>query len=159
LLPPRGHHAAFRRRVPSPGGDGRDGNGLLPGEGLQARRLRESVSRLSPAPLSCTVAPLPRPPRGLSAMTSLPPSPPGETAVRTVELTRTYGRPTAPVHAVRGISLEIRRGERVGLLGKSGSGKSTLLNLLGGLDSPTSGSIEMGGKDLARLRSRDLAQH
>jgi predicted ABC-type transport system involved in lysophospholipase L1 biosynthesis ATPase subunit len=76
-----------------------------------------------------------------------------------MDLTKTYGRADAPVHALRGISLEVRRGERIALLGKSGSGKSTLLNLLGGLDQPTSGSLEVNGSDLAQLRSRDLARH
>jgi predicted ABC-type transport system involved in lysophospholipase L1 biosynthesis ATPase subunit len=54
--------------------------------------------------------------------------------------------------------LEIPRGERVALLGKSGSGKSTLLNLLGGLDRPASGTVEVGGRDLARLTSSGLAR-
>jgi ABC-type lipoprotein export system ATPase subunit len=80
-------------------------------------------------------------------------------AVLTVDLTKTYGTATAPVHALRGVSIHIERGERVALLGKSGSGKSTLLNLLGGLDSPTAGSIEVGGRELAKLTSSGLARH
>jgi predicted ABC-type transport system involved in lysophospholipase L1 biosynthesis ATPase subunit len=82
-----------------------------------------------------------------------------EVAVRAVELTRTYGRASTVVHALRGVSFELRRGERVALLGKSGSGKSTLLNLLGGLDRPSSGRVEVAGRDLGRLSSGQLAQH
>jgi ABC-type lipoprotein export system ATPase subunit len=75
------------------------------------------------------------------------------------EVTRTYGSPSAPVAALRAVTLTIRRGERLALLGKSGSGKSTLLNLLGGLDRPTSGAIEVQGRDLARLSSGQLAEY
>src|SRR5262249_28855345 len=71
----------------------------------------------------------------------------------------TYGSASAPVHALRGVSIHIERGERVALLGKSGSGKSTLLNLMGGLDSPTAGSIEVGGSELAELTSSGIARH
>jgi putative ABC transport system ATP-binding protein len=85
--------------------------------------------------------------------------PSGNALVRAVELVKTYGRPAAPVHALRGVSFEVRRGEKVALLGTSGSGKSTLLNLLGGLDRPTSGSVHVAGQDLARLSGRDLARH
>jgi predicted ABC-type transport system involved in lysophospholipase L1 biosynthesis ATPase subunit len=83
----------------------------------------------------------------------------GDVIIHTVELARTYGRAAAPVHALRDVSLQVRRGERLALLGKSGSGKSTLLNLLGGLDTPTSGTVEVGGRDLSRLGHRELARH
>ncbi len=79
--------------------------------------------------------------------------------IRLHEVTRTYGTPSAPVPALRGVSFSARRGERVGLLGKSGSGKSTLLNLLGGLDRPTSGRVEVAGRDLGALTPRQLAEH
>jgi ABC-type lipoprotein export system ATPase subunit len=75
-----------------------------------------------------------------------------------VELCKSYGK-AAPVHALRGVSLEIRQGERVALLGKSGSGKSTLLNLLGALDQPTSGRVEVYGRELGHLRRRELARY
>jgi predicted ABC-type transport system involved in lysophospholipase L1 biosynthesis ATPase subunit len=82
-----------------------------------------------------------------------------ETAARAVELARTYGKAPTLVHALRGVSFEVRRGERVGLLGKSGSGKSTLLNLLAGLDRPTSGRVEVAGRDLGQMTSSQLARH
>jgi ABC-type lipoprotein export system ATPase subunit len=85
--------------------------------------------------------------------------PPDRSAIRVRELSRTYGTPAAPVTALRSVSLSIREGERVALLGKSGSGKSTLLNLLGGLDRPTAGSIEVRGRDLAAMSKRQLADY
>ncbi|HJT35516.1 MAG TPA: ABC transporter ATP-binding protein [Pirellulales bacterium] len=81
-----------------------------------------------------------------------------EVAVRTVELTKRYGGAAAPVVALRQVTLDVPRGQRVALLGKSGSGKSTLLNLLGGLDRPTSGGMSVAGRELDRLSSRELAR-
>jgi predicted ABC-type transport system involved in lysophospholipase L1 biosynthesis ATPase subunit len=75
-----------------------------------------------------------------------------------VGLAKSYGMAAAPVDALRGVSLDIRQGERVALLGKSGSGKSTLLNLIGGLDRPTAGALEVMGRDLGRLPGRELAR-
>jgi predicted ABC-type transport system involved in lysophospholipase L1 biosynthesis ATPase subunit len=80
-------------------------------------------------------------------------------AVRTVDLVKSYGSAPAPVLALRGVSLEVGRGERIALLGRSGSGKSTLLNVLGGLDRPTSGAVYVAGRDLARMSARELARH
>jgi predicted ABC-type transport system involved in lysophospholipase L1 biosynthesis ATPase subunit len=79
-------------------------------------------------------------------------------AVRCVDLVKAYGSASAPIYALRGVSLEINRGERVALLGKSGSGKSTLLNLLGGIDQPTRGSRMVAGRELERLSGRELAR-
>ena len=80
-------------------------------------------------------------------------------AVRVEDVTKTYGSPRSEVRALCGVSLEVRRGERVALLGKSGSGKSTLLNLIGGLDRPSSGRISAGGKDLAAMTGSELAAY
>jgi putative ABC transport system ATP-binding protein len=63
------------------------------------------------------------------------------------------------IRAVDGVTLDIPPGEFVALLGASGSGKSSLLNLIAGLDSPTSGQVVSGGKDLARLSRQELAKY
>jgi predicted ABC-type transport system involved in lysophospholipase L1 biosynthesis ATPase subunit len=89
----------------------------------------------------------------------MPPTPSDAPIVSLREVQRTYGPPSAPVAALRGVTLAFQPGERVALVGKSGSGKSTLLNLLGGLDRPTAGSVEVAGRDLARLNARALADY
>ena len=73
-------------------------------------------------------------------------------AARAVERTFLVGG--QPVHALSGVSLDLFPGEMVGLMGRSGSGKTTLLNVLGGLDSPTSGSIFIEGKDVAGISGK-----
>src|SRR5271154_4363883 len=78
-------------------------------------------------------------------------------AIRAVEVRKIYGTKDAQVEALRGISIEIAGGERVALLGKSGSGKSTLLNLLGGLDRPTSGGLQVAGPDPSPISPSELA--
>ena len=72
-------------------------------------------------------------------------------------VTREYHLGGELVHALRGIDFEVSEGEFVALLGRSGSGKSTLLNLLGGLDRPTRGSIQVAGRELASMNATELS--
>ncbi|GAA3378114.1 ABC transporter ATP-binding protein [Streptomyces sannanensis] len=71
--------------------------------------------------------------------------------VRVENLHRSYGSGAAAVHALRGVSFDVARGELVALKGRSGSGKTTLLNLVGGLDTPDEGRVTVDGTDLAGL--------
>ena len=74
-----------------------------------------------------------------------------KTVLRTENLTKSYSIGKLVVPALRGVSLDIEEGEFVAIMGPSGCGKSTLLHLLGGLLSPTSGSILIDGEDLAKV--------
>ncbi|MFI7465838.1 ATP-binding cassette domain-containing protein [Nonomuraea sp. NPDC049646] len=89
--------------------------------------------------------------------------PMGDVLIEARRLSRVYRRPrtsltrpAAPVHALREVSLTVRRGERFGIVGESGSGKSTLLRLLCGLDRPTGGSVVFDGREITGLPERRL---
>ncbi|MFF7632193.1 ABC transporter ATP-binding protein [Kitasatospora sp. NPDC008050] len=71
--------------------------------------------------------------------------------VEVEDVWRSFGSGDTAVHALRGVSFSVRRGELTALRGRSGSGKTTLLNLVGGLDGPTSGRITLDGENLAEL--------
>lgn len=81
--------------------------------------------------------------------------PPAESSrmvvIETRDLTKVYGSDEAPVHALRGVNLQVRKGEFLAVMGPSGSGKSTLLHILGGVEVPTSGHVLLEGQDLAQM--------
>ena len=73
------------------------------------------------------------------------------------DVTKVYAMGEESVHALRGISFDIAQGEFVSIMGPSGSGKSTCMNMIGCLDRPTSGIVEIGGKETAQMSERELA--
>ena len=77
--------------------------------------------------------------------------------VRAVGVKKVYHRGDETVHALRGIDLEVFRGEYMCIMGPSGSGKSTFFNMVGGLDSPTAGRVFMDDVDMAQLNAHELA--
>ncbi len=78
-------------------------------------------------------------------------------AIKTEGLWKTYEMGAEQVHALRGVDMEIRKGEYVAIMGPSGSGKSTLMNLIGCLDSPTSGKYWLAGRLVSELDDDELA--
>ena len=75
--------------------------------------------------------------------------------VAAADVIRTFGHGGTAVHALRGVSFDIPQGQLTALSGRSGSGKTTLLNIVGGLDTPTSGTVRLGDRDLTGMTERD----
>ena len=84
--------------------------------------------------------------------------PAGGPMIRVEDLRRSFGEGEAAVHALKGVSFDIPRGELVALKGRSGSGKTTLLNLVGGLDEPDGGSVVVDGRELSGLGEKGLLE-
>jgi putative ABC transport system ATP-binding protein len=78
--------------------------------------------------------------------------------IETRDLWKTYIMGSEEIHALRGVSIEIERGEYVAIMGPSGSGKSTLMNLIGCLDTPTKGSYLLNGKQVGQMNDNELAR-
>jgi putative ABC transport system ATP-binding protein len=78
--------------------------------------------------------------------------------IETRDLWKTYVMGAEEIHALRGVSIEIERGEYVAIMGPSGSGKSTLMNLIGCLDTPTRGSYLLNGKQVSEMNDNELAR-
>jgi len=76
--------------------------------------------------------------------------------IKTQQVTKTYNPKTIPVHALKGVDLEIEEGEFTAIVGPSGSGKTSLLNIIGGLDRPSEGFVEVGGQDISTLSDNQL---
>jgi putative ABC transport system ATP-binding protein len=77
--------------------------------------------------------------------------------IETHDLWKTYVMGTEEIHALRGVSIDIDKGEYVAIMGPSGSGKSTLMNLIGCLDTPTKGSYLLNGKQVSQMNDNELA--
>ncbi len=80
-----------------------------------------------------------------------------ENLIEITDLTKIYGAGEIAVHALRGVSTAVKRGELIAIMGPSGSGKSTLMNILGCLDRPTGGSYVLDGEDVSQLSKNELA--
>ncbi|MGF7400479.1 ABC transporter ATP-binding protein [Thermoanaerobacterium thermosaccharolyticum] len=77
--------------------------------------------------------------------------------LKTINLSKVYGKDENKVHALKDININVEKGEFLAIVGPSGSGKSTLLHLLGGLDKPTEGTVEIDGVDIYKLSEDKLA--
>jgi putative ABC transport system ATP-binding protein len=84
-------------------------------------------------------------------------TPISEYTVRTIDVKRSYQMGSETVHALKGVSISINRGEYISIMGPSGSGKSTLFNMVGGLDKPSEGKVYIDEVDIAQLDSYELA--
>jgi putative ABC transport system ATP-binding protein len=86
-----------------------------------------------------------------------PVRPPGPLVIEIAGVTKIYEMGSEIIHALRGVSLSIRRNEYLAIMGPSGSGKSTMMNMLGCLDTPTAGKYEFNGKNVATMDDNELA--
>jgi putative ABC transport system ATP-binding protein len=82
----------------------------------------------------------------------------GDVVVAAHDLTKRYGEGDTAVDALRGVSLEVRAGELVAVMGPSGSGKSTLMHILAGLDKPTTGTVDIAGEEITTLNDALLTR-
>jgi putative ABC transport system ATP-binding protein len=96
--------------------------------------------------MSTSPAPMPADPAALA-----------ETTVRTIDVKRVYKMGDTDVHALKGITTSIDRGEYISIMGPSGSGKSTFFNMIGGLDKPSAGKVYIDEVDIAQLDAYELA--
>src|SRR3982750_3460491 len=78
--------------------------------------------------------------------------------ITTNDVWKTYMMGSEEIHALRGVSIDINRGEYVAIMGPSGSGKSTLMNLIGCLDTPSKGSYLLNGKQVSEMNDNELAR-
>ena len=83
---------------------------------------------------------------------------PAKDVIRTEHIAKVYVMGAEEVHALRDISITIKQGEYVALMGPSGSGKSTLMNMIGCLDTPSSGQYFLDGNDVSRMSDNQLAE-
>jgi putative ABC transport system ATP-binding protein len=98
--------------------------------------MSETTTTTAPAPAASTTGPV----------------------VSARDLTRRYGEGDTAVDALRGVSLDVRKGELLAVMGPSGSGKSTLMHILAGLDRPTSGEVTIAGTEISKLNDNDLTK-
>jgi putative ABC transport system ATP-binding protein len=103
--------------------------------------------------------PIPQPPKE-DTVIELAPSPvhTKAPAVAATAVTRRYGEGESAVDALRGVTLEVPAGQFTAVMGPSGSGKSTLMHLLAGLDTPTSGTVTIGGEDITAMNDKQLTK-
>ena len=93
-----------------------------------------------------------------SSQPALGDAPPDGDAVEAQDITRRYGEGPTAVEALRGVSLDVKRGELVAVMGPSGSGKSTLMHVLAGLDKPSSGTVKIAGTEITQLDDAHLTR-
>jgi putative ABC transport system ATP-binding protein len=95
---------------------------------------------------------------GAALLPSVATAGPATTAVGAANVTRRYGSGEAAVDALRGVTIDVARGQFAAIMGPSGSGKSTLMHVLAGLDQPSSGTVEIAGQDITKMNDAQLTK-